>query len=133
MKHALAVAAAVALTACAARPLADCPAGATAATAELLYFGTATPGGVVSEAEWQAFVRNEVTPRFPQGLTTWRADGQWRGADGKIVREGSHVLSLLHARDSRADAAIAAIVAAYKSQFRQESVLRVTSQACSET
>lgn len=97
---------------------------------ELLYFGTATPDGVVSDAQWQAFLRDEVTPRFPEGLTTWTADGQWRGADGTVVREGSHVLQLLHERDARVDAAIAAIVDSYRSRFRQEAVLRVASPAC---
>ena len=43
-----------------------------------LYFGLAHPLGKVSESQWQAFLREEVTPRFPDGLTVWQADGQWR-------------------------------------------------------
>src|SRR6185503_16288331 len=35
-----------------------------------LYFGSSKPdGSVVTEAEYQLFVNNEVTPRFPDGLT----------------------------------------------------------------
>lgn len=130
MMHVLVVLAALAVAACAAPRALDCPVGASMQVSEHLYFGTATPDGVVGDAEWQAFLRDEVTPRFPDGLTTWNADGQWRGNDGAIVREGSHVLQLLHPRDARVDAAIVAIVESYKSRFRQEAVLRVTAPAC---
>ena len=115
---------------CATRPIATCAAGANASVADMLYFGTATPDGVVSDEQWAEFLRDEVTPRFPDGLTTWTANGQWRGADGTIVREDSHVLQLLHERGASADESIAAIIAAYKSRFRQEAVLRATSPVC---
>jgi hypothetical protein len=121
---------AIALTGCATRPTSGCTSGANPSVVEMLYFGTATPDGTVSDEQWAAFLRDEVTPRFPDGLTHWHANGQWRGADGVIVREGSHVLQLLHDADRSVDAAIAAIVASYKSRFRQEAVLRVTSSAC---
>src|SRR5262249_33834929 len=42
-----------------------CAAGEQRGVSELLYFGTATPTGVVSDAEWSAFLGNVVTPRFP--------------------------------------------------------------------
>src|SRR5688500_13399685 len=111
---------AIILTGCASRPMAACAPGANASVSELLYFGTATPDGAVSDEQWAAFLRDEVTPRFPEGLTTWTANGQWRGADGVIVREGSHVLQLLHAREASVEESIFAIVATYKSRFRQE-------------
>lgn len=128
--RALVLASTIALTACSVHPVADCPTGATQQLSDHLFFGTATPDGVVSDADWQSFLRDEVTPRFPEGLTTWTADGQWRGADGIIVKEGSHVLQLLHPRDASAEASIVAIMAAYKARFRQEAVLRVTAPAC---
>jgi hypothetical protein len=121
---------AIILTGCASRPMAACAPGANASVSELLYFGTATPDGTVSDGQWSAFLHDEVTPRFPEGLTHWTASGQWRGADGVIVREGSHVLQLLHERDARVEEAIVAIVASYKARFRQEAVLRVTSPVC---
>jgi hypothetical protein len=71
-----------------------------------------------------------VTPRFPHGLTAWQASGQWKGADGAIVREASFVLNLMHADDERADSAIRSITAEYKARFNQEAVLRVKSHAC---
>jgi len=125
-----ALAAALVLGACAVATPGQCPAGSDAAVSEHLYFGTATPDGVVSDEEWTAFLRDEITPRFPDGLTTWTANGQWRGKDGVIVSEGSHVLQLLHGADEPVDTEIIAIITAYKSRFRQESVLRVTAPAC---
>ena len=35
-----------------------------------LYFGGARPKGSVSELDWQLFVRDEVTSRFPNGMTS---------------------------------------------------------------
>lgn len=55
-----------------------------------LYFGRAiSEGGEVSEADWDEFIAEIVTPRFPDGLTFWRADGQYQDASGIIIREPS--------------------------------------------
>jgi Protein of unknown function (DUF3574) len=101
-----------------------------AVVADRLYCGLSIPdGGEVSEEEWRAFVRDEVTPRFPDGLTMWRAEGQWREKDGEIVREPVLVIEIFHRYDLRVDEEINAIAEAYKTRFRQEAVLRVTSPA----
>ena len=60
-----------------------------------LFFGTAKPDGVVTEEEFLAFVDAEITPRFPDGLTLLKGDGQFRGEDGVIIKEESFVLILL--------------------------------------
>jgi hypothetical protein len=85
---------------------------------------------VVTPAQWDAFVGDTITPRFPDGLTAWQASGQWRGADGVMVKEDSHVLQLLHSDDAASDAAVRQIMETYKSRFRQDAVLRVKSPAC---
>ena len=59
-----------------------------------LFFGTAKPDGVVTEEEFLAFLDAEITPRFPDGLTLLRGDGQFSGEDGVIVKEQSFVLIL---------------------------------------
>ncbi len=126
----------MALAACAAPPhkgarMTDAQSGAAlkgdAMTATRLYFGTSMPGGgTVSDAAWQRFLANEITPRFPEGLTVLEARGQWRDTKtGRIARERSRVLLLLHRGTAKAKAAIAAIVARYKERFRQQSVLRI--------
>jgi hypothetical protein len=121
---------AAALAGCAGMPRHACAPGEQRLVHESIYFGTATPTGVVTPAQWSGFLGDTVTPRFPQGLSVSEASGQWRGADGTIVKEASHVLDLLHPDDAASEKAIVEIVAAYKAQFRQEAVLRVRSQAC---
>jgi hypothetical protein len=119
------------LAGCAQVDRAACAPGERSTVSDLLYFGMAKPtGGVVTDTEWAEFLRTTVTPRFPAGLTAWPASGQWRGADGQVVREDSRVLQLLHPVDAAAESAIGAIIAEYKKRFAQEAVLRVKSRAC---
>lgn len=100
------------------------------ALADRLFCGLSIPGGgEVTEEEWREFVREEVTPRFPDGLTLWRAEGQWRERDGNIVREPVLVIEILHPYDLALDEEINDIAEAWKRRFRQEAVMRVTSPA----
>jgi hypothetical protein len=131
MRTTAALVLALALGACASTPRTACAPGSDAMVHESIYFGMAKPaGGMVTLAEWRDFLAGTVTPRFPQGLTVAEASGQWRGADGTIVEEPSHVLVLLHADDTVSERAVVEIVAAYNARFRQEAVLRVRSAAC---
>ena len=87
---------------------------------DTLYFGTAKPGGsVVTESDWQQFLRDTVTPRFA-GFTHWEASGSWKGTP-----EQTHVLVLIHPPGH--ETAIQEIINEYKKRFAQESVLRVRS------
>lgn len=87
-------------------------------------------GGTVTDADWGKFMDEVVTPRFPDGLTVLRAEGQWRGTDGKVVKEPSRVIVLNHAGDPRSEQAVVEIANAYKARFEQEAVLRVRWPAC---
>ena len=120
---------ALSLAACAAAQP-PCRAGERRAVTEALYFGTARPGGVVSADEWKEFVNQVATPRFPSGLTSWPASGQWRGASGIIEREASYVLQIIHPDAEAQERAIAEIVREYRARFEQEAVLRVRSSGC---
>ena len=105
---------------------AACRDGAFAMARLELYFGTQRPGGApISGAEWAAFLDEEVTPRFPDGLTVLQGDGQWRNSQGVITKETSTVLVILYDPAAQKDAAIEDIRAAYKGRFDQESVMRV--------
>ena len=127
----LALVAAIALLAgCATPPSMRCAPNEQPAINEYIYFGTATPDGVVTGEQWTAFLRDVVTPRFPQGLSTWTASGQWQSQDGSLTREDSHVLNLVHANDAAIEKAVQELVGEYKTRFRQEAVLRVKSRAC---
>jgi hypothetical protein len=110
-----------------------CEPGDQAMVRDMLYFGRNRPDcGKVSQAEWDQFLNEVVTPRFPGGLTVARAVGQWRGASGKVEREVSEVVTVLHTGEARAREKIVQIAAAYKQRFGQEAVLRERSAACTQ-
>lgn len=95
-----------------------------------LYFGLATPSGLISEREFDDFVATEITPRFPDGFTVLPGSGQFRGADGRLVVEPARVMILLVPRhDREADAKVEQVRTAYKQRFRQQSVLRTDGTA----
>jgi hypothetical protein len=94
-----------------------------------LYFGLARPGGAVSADEWQRFVDEEATPRFPDGFTVVEAAGHWRSAQGAHTHEPSRVLVLLHPATRQFDRAIDELRRAYIARFHQESVLRADSSS----
>jgi hypothetical protein len=104
--------------------------------ADRLYFGrdvregcATSPARTVSDSAWAAFVREVVTGRFPDGLTVFGGEGQWREGDGRIVREESFVLEVVHPAGPSADADFREIAAEYKRRFCQQSVMRVTTPA----
>jgi hypothetical protein len=108
----------------------DCRAGEDRALMDSLYFGTITPEGRVSPDDWQRFLADEITPRFPGGLTSWAAAGQWRNGSGALEKESSYVLHVVHSDTPETDSAILDVIRIYKERFRQEAVLRVRSPAC---
>ena len=95
-----------------------------------LYFGMARPKGSVSELEWQMFLRDEVTARFADGLTTWEAEGQWRAKSGDVDHERAKVLLLVHADTPAARQAVQSVIARYRQLFEQQSVLWETARVC---
>jgi Protein of unknown function (DUF3574) len=94
-----------------------------------LYFGSDKHDGTtVSEAEFMQFVDQEVTPRFPDGLTVLTGYGQFFDAEGVIEKERSMILILFYPLTNfDAGKRIQEIRDTYKRLFRQESVLRVDS------
>lgn len=100
-------------------------------TQTTLYFGLNRPvGPVISVAEWQSFVDRQVTPRFKDGLSVFDAKGQWLGNDGKLARENSKALMLIHAPGKESETNIEALRSSYKQQFAQDSVMRVDAPVC---
>jgi hypothetical protein len=108
----------------------QCGASSVAQLRTTLYFGLARPKGAISELEWQLFLRDDVTARFPEGLTVWEASGQWRRPDGQIEHEGSKVLLLVHPDTAAARSSVQAVITGYRQKFDQESVLWETAHVC---
>ena len=95
-----------------------------------LYFSTTRPTGAVSELEWQLFLRDEVTTRFPDGLTVWDAQGQWKNRSGRIAHDTSKILLVVHPDTAKARASIQEVIETYRKMFEQESVMRETASVC---
>ena len=85
---------------------------------------------VVSDADWEAFLADTVTPRFPDGLSVLDVAGQWRGEDGDIEHERSKVLLILAPPDTNPLDQLNEISAEYKERFSQDAMLRVVTEAC---
>ena len=95
-----------------------------------VFFGLSRPdGSMITNTEWQTFVNEVVTPKFPAGLTIVDSAGQWRNAHGRIEQEPSKMLVLLHPQSPTFDAQIDEIRALYRQRFNQEAVMKVTSAA----
>ncbi len=110
----------------------DCQNGMLARTIVGLYFGR-NIGEVlgVSEAAWSKFLDEEITPRFPGGLSVTTIAGQWTdGVSGRIVREPGKVLSLIIEPDTATLARIGEIIGLYKVRYQQQSVLMTQHQIC---
>jgi hypothetical protein len=93
-----------------------------------LYFGRSIPGGgMISDDDWQKFIAGVVTPRFPDGFTVLKASGPYRELSGKIITEQSELIVFLYPASRRTSSRrkIEEIRRAYKTQFKQESVLRL--------
>jgi hypothetical protein len=112
-------------------PAPACPVGQDYVRTAQLFFGrNVGDQPKVSEADFRRFVEQEVTPRFPDGLTVLDGGGQWRGKQDQLIREASKVVLVVLPKGRDADGKVEAVRAAYKSRFHQDSVLRVTPPSC---
>ena len=108
----------------------DCGAASAPQIRTTLYFGLTRPKGAVSELEWQIFLRDDVTKRFPDGLTVWEAEGQWRTPAGSIDHERTKVLLLVHPDSPQARQSVQEVITSYRRLFEQESVLWESARVC---
>lgn len=127
------IAAATALSGCASVSAAPtiCPAGQEPMRMAQLFFGRSIgdqPG--VSDQAFRKFVDEELTPRFPDGLTILEGGGQWRGSENKLIREASKIVLIVLPRRGDVSAKVNAARDAYKRRFRQDSVLLLTQETC---
>lgn len=85
----------------------------------------------VSEQAWARFVARELTPRFPDGLTITDAVGQWRNpTSGRAVQEPTKQVEIVLPGKDDDEARLEAVVAAYKRDFSQHSVVVIVRTAC---
>ncbi|MGA1981468.1 MAG: DUF3574 domain-containing protein [Acidobacteriaceae bacterium] len=98
-----------------------------------LYFGLGPAGAPdkgVSESAWRDFLDQQVTPRFPAGLSVIDVYGQWQGkGETAPERIRSKVLIIDYPATAANAAKIEAIRAAWKQKTGDQSVMKVTSPA----
>jgi hypothetical protein len=98
-----------------------------------LYFGLGPAGAPdkgVSEAAWREFLDQEVTPRFPAGLSVIDVYGQWQGKGETAPERIRSKLLIIDYPATPANAAkIEAIRAAWKQKTGDQSVMKVTQPA----
>ena len=111
-------------------PLACGPGQEAMLTAELLFGRKIGDRVGVSETDFRRFVDQEVTPRFPDGLTVLDASGQYRDSSGRLIREPSKLLLIVLKDEPEGRTRLAAIAEAYKSRFQQQSVGTILRPAC---
>jgi Protein of unknown function (DUF3574) len=97
-----------------------------------LMFGRKVAGRMaVTEDEWTSFLDQEITPRFPDGLTVFNAAGQWRDqASNKIVREPSKIVLIVLPGKAEDLPRVNEIAQAYKTRFKQPAVGIIVRPAC---
>ena len=97
-----------------------------------LFFGQNIAGQKnIAPAAWQAFLRQEVTPRFPDGFTVLDAYGQWRDPKTmQIGRERSKIVEIATPNAPDITTKLEDIVAHYRARFHQQSVGIVTVPGC---
>jgi hypothetical protein len=103
-----------------------------------LYFGLGpanAPHEGITEARWRAFLDQEVTPRFPAGLSVIDVYGQWLSKSAPTTsnphpeRIRSKLLIVDYPATPENDARIEAIRVAWKRLTGDQSVLKVTEPA----
>ncbi len=85
----------------------------------------------VSDAQWSDFLRREVAPRFPGGMTVLAASGQWRDTKtGRTTREPSFLVRIAVADTPEALSKLTEIRTAYMRRFHQQSVGLTLTTTC---
>jgi hypothetical protein len=83
----------------------------------------------VSEADFTRFLDEEVSPRFPDGLTVSDSQGRWL-YKGEVFKEPGKRLTLVLPGKPDDRRRIGEIAAAYETKFHQDAVLTMTHSAC---
>jgi hypothetical protein len=112
---------------------AECPfAGQQKMLVVQLFFGQDIEGNApVSVKEWRAFLRDVVTPRFPDGLTVYDGRGQWMNPKTRaIAREKTKIVEIAAPDSPDFRARIADLTTRYRDRFHQQSVGIVTTFGC---
>jgi hypothetical protein len=109
----------------------SCPAGQERLRTAQLFFGQRAEGRPwVSEVQFRKFVDEELTTRFPDGLTVLDGGDQWKGQGDRQIREAAKVVLIVLPKTGDPQPRLDAVRQAYRARFAQDSVMRVTPPSC---
>ena len=110
----------------------ECPKGLEPVTEYRMFFGLKDKAGKpVAEEEWQRFLADNITPRFPAGLTVFDGNGQWVPPSGKLQREPVKVVLVAVSEDpAQLKKRVDGISAEYAKRFNQYAVFLIAGSAC---
>ena len=92
-----------------------------------IYFGLSNSDGDISEKQWNSF-RIKTMDKFFDGYTVVDCKGFWTSSSGQSVHENSKMIIYLHKDDDLEFRKIDSVIYAYKTQFKQESVLEINKE-----
>jgi len=97
-----------------------------------MFFGRSVPHRhPVTAAEWNEFLRQTVTPLFPDGFTVYDAYGQWLSPQSHAVsRDPTKVMVIATADSSEVRDKVAKVSEKYRQRFHQESVGVISLTEC---
>jgi hypothetical protein len=124
----IAVVVSLALGGCMTAPKSACPAGQSQVRTAQLFLGASKVK--LADADLRRFVDQEVTPRFPDGVTVVDGGGQWKGPENQMMRDAAKVVMIVLPPRPDAQARVEAVRAAYRNRFKQESVLILRPASC---
>ena len=93
-----------------------------------IYLGRNLPGGrEISRKEFGDYLNTVLTKEFPQGLTVVDAYGQMMEPGGKILKQATWLVIVVHENTSARTKAVDDAVAAYRARFKKAQVMRLSS------
>jgi len=97
-----------------------------------LFFGRSIRGRApLTEDEWRDFSAQVIGPAFPDGFTSFDAEGQWRDPQtGAVVRESTKILLVAVAPSPALPGTLRAVIDDYRRRFDQKSVGLITRTEC---
>lgn len=121
---------AMALAGCASAPRTQaCPGGQPPVRTAQLFLG-AGKAEPPADRDLRRFVDQEVTPRFPDGVTVVDGGGQWTGSENRLIRKAAKVVLVVLPASGDGQGKVQAIRTAYRSKFKQDPPVVLPPPAC---
>ena len=99
--------------------------------AELIFGRRIGTRVAVTETQFVLFVGDEITTRFPDGLTVFNATGTWRDkTSNKIMHEPTKIVLIVLPGNADDLDRLNQVAEAYKRRFQQQSVGMILRPAC---